>query len=172
MEFPPTEHSFFEAEAFETAAPRNPGELGVELMAQIRPNGRIVDHWRLATGGSKILEAKIRLSMLMPLTAELPEWYLVYQCWPADLAIRRNMTSSAWMEVKDMLASNKLTVVDHEETQVAGALVTEAMSGMPHTANSAALRWAISVSASGKLELQLQALPVPLSSLTKPIFKR
>ena len=172
MEFPPTEHAFFEAEEFETATPRNPGDLGLELMAQIRPNGRIVDHWRLATGGSKILEAKMRLSMLMPAAAELPEWSIVLQCWPADLAIRRNMTSSIWLDLKDMLASNKVTVEDNETNPVAGALVLEAISGMPPTANSAALRWAVSVSASGKLELQLQALPAPLSCLSKPIFKR
>jgi hypothetical protein len=42
-------------EEFASAAPRNPGELGVEVLAQIRPNGRILDHFRVTLGGSKFL---------------------------------------------------------------------------------------------------------------------
>jgi hypothetical protein len=34
----------------------------VELMIQARPNGRLLDHFRIATGGSEILEAKFQLT--------------------------------------------------------------------------------------------------------------
>ena len=56
MEFPPTGWEIFGAEDFETAAPRVAGDAVMELMAQIRPNGRVMDHWRVAIGGAKILE--------------------------------------------------------------------------------------------------------------------
>jgi hypothetical protein len=55
MNFPP-EEEVFGAEQFETAAPREAGELGLELMAQVRPNGRILDHFRVTLGGSKIID--------------------------------------------------------------------------------------------------------------------
>jgi hypothetical protein len=34
----------------------------VELMIQARPDGRLLDHFRKATGGSEILEAKFQLT--------------------------------------------------------------------------------------------------------------
>ena len=46
------------AEDFELATARDPGILGVELMAQVRPNGCIMDHFRLALGGSHIIKAR------------------------------------------------------------------------------------------------------------------
>ena len=39
------------AENFETAPPRTSADVCVEVMAQVRPNGRVMDHWRIATGG-------------------------------------------------------------------------------------------------------------------------
>ena len=57
MDFPPEEWVVFSLEEFTLAQPRNPGALGAEVMAQVRANGRITDHWRVALGGSEVLEA-------------------------------------------------------------------------------------------------------------------
>ena len=43
MEFPTEDWDIFEAAEFETAATRMPSELCIEIMAQVRPNGRIMD---------------------------------------------------------------------------------------------------------------------------------
>ncbi len=60
MDFPPP-WDFFPAEEFELAAPRDPGYLGAELMAQCRDNGRINDHFRIALAGTKLVETYISL---------------------------------------------------------------------------------------------------------------
>ena len=55
MEFPP-EWLIFTNNDFDIAAPRDPGRCGVELRAQVRPNGQIMDHFQLAVGGTQLLE--------------------------------------------------------------------------------------------------------------------
>jgi hypothetical protein len=51
MEFPP-EWNVFTLEDYEAAAARTQGASGMELMAQMRPNGLLLDHVRVATGGA------------------------------------------------------------------------------------------------------------------------
>ena len=91
MEFPP-EWNILPAEDFEIAVPRDPGEIGVDLMAQIRNNGRILDHFRLVLGGSKLLEAAVPLKNILP-TVEAPDWTLKVTSWPRDVKLRRNMAT-------------------------------------------------------------------------------
>ena len=173
MEFPPTEWVIFGAEEFETAPPRDPGDMGMEVMVQMRPNGRVMDHWRIALGGSKILEVKVKLTNRIPAAAQLPDAILVFQKWPADVAIRRNMTTSAWFDVLDLLTANEVSLVTAEGDAVDNATAVETLGALKDKAtNSAVWRWAVAVGEDGKLELQLQALPAPLTYLNKPIFKR
>ena len=93
MEFP-RDWNILPAEDFEIAVPRDPGEIGVELMAQIRTNGRILDHFRLALGGSNMLEAKVHLKNILP-TAEPPDWTLKLASWARDIKLWRNMATTA-----------------------------------------------------------------------------
>ncbi len=65
MEFP-GDINVFDAVDFETAVPRITGRTTVELLVQARPTGRIADHYRLAMGGSALLEAKPVLSSIFP----------------------------------------------------------------------------------------------------------
>ena len=65
MEYPLTNWEVVPKEDFELAVPRDPGSLGVELMAQVRGNGWIKDHARLVVGGSLILERQLPVSMLI-----------------------------------------------------------------------------------------------------------
>ena len=69
---------------------------------------------------------------------------------------------------------NGITVYDAEENLVGNNLVVEALSKIQDKAvNTASWRWAVCVSEAGKLELQLQSLPVAMTYLnSKPIFKR
>jgi hypothetical protein len=69
MEFP-GEVNVFDAVDFETAVPRSTGRTTVELLVKARPTGRIADHYRLAMGGSALLEAKPVLSSLF----RIPSW--------------------------------------------------------------------------------------------------
>ena len=174
MEFPPAEWFIFPSLDFSTGAARSPGKLGVELLLQVRPNGRAVDYWRLALGGSKIVEVDFYLSAVVPAAASLPRWRLSWQTWAHEIQIRRNMSSSSWIDLLELLEANEVQVTDESGEPVPQSSVVTALKGLVgKPVISAALRWCVCVSEAEKLELQLQALPSPASSLSnKPIFKR
>ena len=79
MEFPPEDLFTFPATDFELAAPRITGDYTVEILAQARPNGRVMDHWRVTLGGTKILQAEIEIATVIPAALNLPRVKLSYQ---------------------------------------------------------------------------------------------
>ena len=174
MEFPPDTWFVFPAENFTTAVPRIHGDFTAEVMAQVRPNGQVLDHWRIAQGGSKPLEAEINIAAVIPAAATLPKWHLTYQQWPRDVIVRRNMTTSGWVDLLTLLAANDIGVMSETGENVTNPTVVEALNSLPDkSSNSASCRWAVCVGEAGRLELQLQALPTPTTILTgKPIYWR
>ena len=171
MEFPPA-WSVFQAEEFELAAARDPRELGVELMAQLRPSGRIIDHLRLVLGGSTLLEVKIPFSQLIG-APEVPDWIWVFTTWPASVKIWRNMTTGTWIDLRDLLAANDGRVELNGGQEVEAKTVLDWLDALADkTANSAAFRWAVSVGDDGRPELALQGLPCPATFISnKPSFR-
>jgi hypothetical protein len=58
MEFPPETYDVFEADQFKTARARLTGDAVMEVMLQMRPNGRCLDHYRIALDGT-VLETQV-----------------------------------------------------------------------------------------------------------------
>ena len=174
MEFPLIDWDVFSAEDFEIAVPRVTGDYTAELLAQARPNGCVIDHWRITLDGTKVLEAAFEAGMLIRMSADLPKMVFKLQQWPKDIQIRRNMTSSAWVDIKTLLAANEISVHVEGEADLVNSDVLETLNGLGDpTTCSASIRWAVSIGESSKLELQLQCLPAPAGILAgKPIFKR
>jgi hypothetical protein len=103
MEYPP-EWEAFDMEEFSKACPRVSGNLGMELLMQVRPNGRMLDHYRVTLGGAKILDVNFAMATVIKLPAATA-WRLRHQVWPKDVELRRNMTTSTWMDISDLVAS-------------------------------------------------------------------
>ena len=79
------------------------------------------------------------------------------------------------MDIACLLAANEMTATNLETGEaVTNPELVEGLSNLPDkSANSASCPWAVCISESSKLELQLQCLPAPINLLTrKPIFKR
>ena len=104
MEFPP-EWLIFTNNDFDIAAPRDPGRCGVELRAQVRPNGQIMDHFQLAVGGTQLLENSFVTSELYANQA-IPDMTIKWDVWPRDVKIRRNMSTSEWFDLTELIRSN------------------------------------------------------------------
>ena len=159
-------------EDFELAAPRDPGDIGVEAMAQARANGRILDHFRLVLGGAQLLEATAAVADIFPIAA-MPGWTVVFSCWPRDVAIRRNMAFSAWQDVRDLVAANDVKLLNDEGANVDNKELLELLDAVADkTLNSSSIRWWIGASEDGRMQLQLQAAPSPATGyISKPAWK-
>ena len=127
----------------------------MELLAQIRPNGRILYHFCVSLDGSKILEISTPLSSLMPAT---PDSGLIfkYTVWPCDIEMKRNMTTSQWMDITELLASKKAAVHDLEGSMLAHPAV---MADLASLGTSSSLRFATVVGEDHLMQLHLQCLP-------------
>jgi hypothetical protein len=151
MEFP-GDINVFDAVNFETAVPRCTGRTTVELLVQARPSGRIGYHYRLAMGGSALLEAKPVLSSLFP-DPKLDGFLMVYQFWCKDVVIKRNMTTGKWMDCLSLITS--ITDLDGKEL-------------LQHRA---AIRQAVVIGPDQRIALEIQAMPASEAVLTsKPAF--
>jgi hypothetical protein len=165
MDFP-VQWDFFPSEDFSTAVPRNPGELGVEVLAQARPNGRVLDHFRVTLGGSRILDINTSLARVIN-GQPAATWKLKFQTWPGDLEIRRNMTTSAWYDLHDLVAAKDGQLLDQDGKEVAHE---EAMAALKE--HAVAYRYAVIVGEDERLQLQLQAMPATAATLMgKPSFR-
>ncbi len=65
MEFP-TNWVVFSLPDYDTEAPSVSGDFTVELFAQLRNTGRILDGFRFALDGSKALEAYVDMDRILP----------------------------------------------------------------------------------------------------------
>jgi hypothetical protein len=168
MEFP-SQLDCFEANDFELAVPRATGRTLVELMVQARPTGRIADHFRFAMGGSALLETRPLLSSIFP-DPKLDCYRFLYQFWCKDVEIRRNMTTSKWMDGMGLISSNTAVITDLEGTPVDEEIVKKLLS-KELLEKRGSIRHAVVVGPDHRLALELQAMPASEATLTsKPAF--
>jgi hypothetical protein len=151
---------------FSTAQPRAQGELVAEVLAQVRPNGRVLDHYRVTLGGNKILEVKASM-VAMALAPTSSTWIFRHQVWLKDVIIRRNMTSTAWVNAHKLIQEKAAWVETVDGQPVPEEEVLEALPG-----KSAAIRFAVNIAGDQNLELNLQSLPAAAETLMgKPAFR-
>ena len=169
MEFPSEELIFVDKESFNTATPTSdPGQFGIEMLAQIRDNGRILDHHRLVLGGSSIQESSISMTKMFSMPS-LAGWKYKFQFWPRDVTIRRNMCSSIWVDASSMIASREAVVNDDNNTPVPMEAV---MGTLQEKKLEAAIRWVVVVGEDGRMKLQLHTLPCAAANLAgKPLLR-
>ena len=172
MEFPPA-WDIFGGEDFAVAEPRNPGTLGLEVMAQLRHTGRILDHFRMTIGGSAQLKVIVDLAKIIPAATTLPKWRLSYAAWPRDIEIRRNMTTGAWIDVRRTIASNEAVIIDDTNAEVETNTVLDALDAIAdRNTCDAAFRWAVCGSEDRRCQLICQSLPASAEVLSgKPTFR-
>lgn len=143
-----------------------------ELCAIARSNGRILDDVRYAIGGSAVLEGEFKLGLLFE-DAGLRDWSLHLQRWPRDLALRKGLLSSVWVDVSKMVSDREGAVFDNfgagiPANEFLRRLVDDNEQPLP-----AAVRWCVVLNDRARLALQLQGLPAHAASLNnKPSYKR
>ena len=167
MDFPP-DWEIYPATEFEEAQAHTPGTLGVELTVQVRDNGRILDHWRLVLGVSAFQRVCVPLTRYIQLPA-LKGWNLKFQFWAHNVTIRRNMTSSIWINISKMINSKEAMVTDDTGEPVAQEAV---LTVLQSNNVEAAIRWAVVIGEDSLPRLHLQSLPASAETLSgKPTLR-
>ena len=167
MDFPP-DWEVFPAEEFPSAVPRITGELSMELLAQVRPNGRVLDHFRVSFGRSKILDISVPLSKLLVSSVQ-NSLKLKFQYWPRDILIKRNMTTSTWTDVYDLLESRNANVVSEDGAAVPHEAI---LRDLKDSDKSASIRFAVVIGEDMRMALMLQCLPASATHLMgKPALR-
>jgi hypothetical protein len=170
MDFP-TDWVIDPMEDYTTSGPNYQGEATVELLAQLRNTGRILDGFRFALDGASPLEAVVDVFSII--TANYYKgWKLTQQFWARDVVIRRNMVTSAWTSVTDSIASRDCDITDESGAGVSASHLLRSIADLPGDGPTNGLtRWAVVIGEDSFLKLQWQVLPLPASILNgKAIF--
>ena len=130
MDFPSQDWEFNDLDDFDTAPPTITGDCTFELYAQLRATGRILDNFRAVLGGTKMLYVNASLTDMIP-SDQFKGWSYRTQRHPRDLALRRNMLSTAWMDMPASLLFNDASIHDQngESRRIAKAEVVERVAG-------------------------------------------
>ena len=83
------------------------------------------------------------------------------------------MATTAWLDIREQLATNNARVIDTDGAAVENKLLLDFLDSMADKQlNSASTRWWVGAGEDGRLHLQLQALPSPSTSYaSKPAWK-
>jgi hypothetical protein len=119
------------------------GGYALAVLAQLRLTGRILD-FRISMNRSQILGAELDFGQLLP-ADPLKGYKLQFQYWPRDIAIRRYVTTSSWVDVPDLVAANNATVQGIREK----------------CPESCAIGWAVVVGEDSLLKLPSYSPPPP-----------
>ena len=167
MDFPVQSLDSLPATDFETAVSSLTGSLNVELLAQLKDNRRILDHWSLTVGGSRVQQLLVPMTEMFQLPS-LSACRFRMQFWARDVLIRRNMTTSIWVLVSTILSAREAQVIDDTDQLVP----TEAVLAEIQKAKvDSAIRWAVVIGEDKRLRLHTQLLPTSTKSLSgKPVL--
>jgi hypothetical protein len=157
---------------FHVDEPPTSARYTTELFAQARPDGRIMDLSRSVLGGSEPLDATFKLGRIYP-EETMADWSIQMQSWPRDLQIRKGLLSTQWQNIADAAAARNARIFDEGGAEIP---VGEFLRRAEETELGqlvGAMRWAIALTDSARMCLQLQGLPASASTLNgKPSLKR
>jgi hypothetical protein len=100
-------------------------------------------------------------------------WSYRTQRHPRDLALRRNMLSTAWMDMPASLLFNDASIHDENGNVVANDTFMALLKNLPESGpDTAAIRYCVVIGADRRPALQLQCLPASAVVLSgKAAFK-
>jgi len=145
--------------------------LNLALLIETRSDGLVRDHFRCHLFGKVMLTTLFPAEKLFVHEAA-KGIYLHYEAYPHQAQPDFDATTSAWMDVQDMVQSGYIALTDGEGSPVLGSAFKDVLRNNcdEKDAVGAAIRWAVTVNSRQQLELSLQSLPTP-AKLLKPAYK-
>jgi hypothetical protein len=172
MDFPSENWVFNDWEDFNTASANVVGDFTLEVFAQLRNTGRILDNFRCVLGGSRHLEIDASLLDMIPVEG-FRGWCYKTQKSPGEIVIRKNMFSSAWVETPTTLLFNEASIYNAAGQIVSNDVFMGMLEDLPESGpETVATRYCVVIGADRKPALQFQCLPTSAVVLSgKAAFK-
>jgi hypothetical protein len=172
MDFPSENWVFNDWEDFDTASANVVGDFTLEVFAQLRNTGRILDNFRCVLGGSRHLEIDASLMDMIPNEC-FRGWRYKTQKSPGEVVIRKNMFSSAWVETPTTLLFNEASIYNAAGQVVSNDVFMGMLEDLPESGpETVATRYCVVIGADRKPALQFQCLPTSAVVLSgKATFK-
>jgi hypothetical protein len=157
--------------AFNTDQPDDSAAFTADLLATVRPNGRIVDQVRYTLGGTDIIESQFQLEEIFA-SEDFRGWTIHLQRWPRDIVLRKGLLSGNWTDISAMVSARDAAVFDDGGAGIAAAEFLRKTKASEDDV-SGSVRWAVVLDDSAKLAVMLQGLPATAGLLNgKPSLKR
>jgi hypothetical protein len=169
----PADWQIYDAEDFLTFTVANEADvdLGVLLLVQVRADGRAADHFRVVVFGSSVITTIFPVSALLGIP-QAKGLQIMSEWRPAECSPRLDMASTQWTDIEEQLRAKQVALLDANNVAIDEAALTAHLNSAcaKKSAIGASFRWA--VADGGKMELQLQGLPLPAKFLTnEPLLR-
>jgi hypothetical protein len=146
MEFP-ADRTVLPKDNFDLAVPRIEGLLTMELLAELRPSGRVRDAFMISVGGTKLLNVETLLFDFIP--------FDTFKGWRFSRRTSGRRTSSSGGTSPGSTAC----LLDDSGAGIPAAELLRYLADLDEAPDSFALRWAATAGEDGRMKLQLQSLP-------------
>jgi len=165
-------HENSEFLGYQTPTSSTSEELKATLLIQLSDDGTVQDHFRISLAGNILIQAVIKASEVLDIP-EADGVFLFAQCSPQEVNLLMDSTVSEFSDLLTGLLDNTVLTLNEQYQQIPAkdfrdALLAANEAGQPL---GAAFRWAVTVTLSKQLNIQLQALPVP-ERFIKPAYRK
>ena len=152
--------------------PPNDDNYTAEIFAMVRDSGRIVDDFKCVIGGTDILETDFSLGKIFS-NPTIGAHTIRMQRWPRDLDLRKGLLSGNWKDISAIVSCRDASAFDDKGAGIPADEFLRLLEDLDNGKEAAAVRWAVRLSDSEKLVIQLHGLPAAAAVLNgKPSYKR
>ena len=172
MQYPPEEWLIRCSDLFgEFSITETLKDLTCQVLLQINRNAKLQGNFQIILGGCEPVKLDIPAQNVL-IMGGVAAYRLIMERWPRDIRLNVNSMTSDWFDLEDGIAEKTIKVTlasggDDTRNTMRKQLKKESTK----TPNGAAFRWAVTVTDSGRLALQLQSLPLPVATIaSKPLL--
>ena len=172
MQYPPEEWLIRCSDLFgEFSITETLEDLTCQVLLQINRNAKLQGNFQIILGGCEPVKLDIPAQNVL-IMGGVAAYRLIMERWPRDIRLNVNSMTSNWFDLEDSITEKTIKVTlasggDNTRNTLRKQLKKESTK----TPNGAAFRWAVTVTNSGRLALQLQSLPLPVATIaSKPLL--
>ena len=172
MQYLPEEWLFHCSDLFsEFSITKTLEDLTCQVLLQINRNAKLQGNFQIILGGCEPVKLDIPAQNVL-IMGGVAAYRLIMERWPRDIRLNVNSMTSDWFDLEDSIAEKTIKVTlasGGDDTR--NTLRKQLKKESTKTPNGAAFRWAVTVTDSGRLALQLQSLPLPVTTIaSKPLL--